>query len=65
MLKWTKIGSILKKRYLLMTFKALKRMAPKYFSQMFHVSKNQTYQLRPRLHGTYQKIFPVYRDLAC
>ena len=43
MLKWTKIQSILKKRELVMTFKALRGMAPEYLTQMFHVSVNQTY----------------------
>ncbi len=46
MLKWTKMQSILKKRELVMTFKGLRGMAPEYLTQMFHVSVNQTYQLR-------------------
>ena len=53
MLKWTKIQSILKKRELVMTFKALSGMAPEYLTPMFHVSVNQTYQLRnnhPKLY---------------
>jgi hypothetical protein len=33
MLKWTKIQSILKKRELVMTFKALRGMAPEYLTQ--------------------------------
>ena len=36
----------IKKRELVMTFKALGGMAPEYLAQMFHVSVNQTYQLR-------------------
>jgi hypothetical protein len=31
-----------KKRELVMTFKALRGMAPEYLTQMFHVSDNQT-----------------------
>ena len=53
MLKWTKIQSILKKRELVMTFKALRGMAPEYLTPMFHVSVNQTYQLpnnHPKLY---------------
>jgi hypothetical protein len=43
MLKWTKIQSILKKRELVMTFKAFRVMAPEYLTQMFHVALNKTY----------------------
>jgi hypothetical protein len=53
MLKWTKIQSILKKRELVMTFKALRGMPPEYLTQMFHVSVNQTYQLR----NNHQKLY--------
>jgi hypothetical protein len=35
-----------KKRELVMTFKALRGMAPEYLTQMFHVALNKTYQLR-------------------
>ncbi len=35
MLKWTKIQSILKKRELVMTFKALRGMAPEYLHRCF------------------------------
>jgi hypothetical protein len=59
MLKWTKIQSILKKGHLVMTFKALRGMAPEYLTQMFHVSLNQTYQLR----NNDQKLTPIYQNL--
>jgi hypothetical protein len=52
-LKWTKIQSILKKRELVMIVKALGGMAPEYLTQMFHVSVNQTYQLR----NNHQKLY--------
>jgi hypothetical protein len=42
-----------KKRELVMTFKALRGMAPEYLTQMFHVSVNQTYQLR----NNHQKLY--------
>ena len=35
-----------KARIIVMTFKALRGMAPEYLTQMFYVSVNQTYQLR-------------------
>ena len=53
MLKWTKIQSILQKRELVMTFKALRGMTPEYLTQMFRVSDNQNYQLR----HNHQKLF--------
>ena len=55
MLKWTKIQSILKKGELVMTSKALRGMAPEYLTQMFHVSLNQTNQLR----NNDQKLIPI------
>jgi hypothetical protein len=50
-LKLAKLQSILKNRELVMTFKAL--MAPEYLTHMFHVSVNQTYQLR----NNHQKLY--------
>ena len=46
MLNWKSIKEILEERQLVMTFKALRGLSPKYLTQLFNLNSNTSHELR-------------------